>query len=186
MKSLESEMHLDTFISGQLVNLVALDERVAINSRWYSWFNDAVATAWMQQHHFPTTQQSQIQFVSDKLAGNAHKLQLGIEDRLSGTLIGVISLSDIDWVSRRAEVAVFLGEPEFRTLDRWHEASSLIVDHAFNSLNLHRIHGGSINKSVADLFVRLLGFRDEGILREHAFKDGAYRDCYIFGRTRAD
>lgn len=185
-KAPESDMHLDTFICGQFVNLVALDERVAMNSRWYSWFNDAAATAWMQQHHFPSTRQSQIRFLADELTGNSHKLQLGIEDRSSGTLIGIISLSDIEWVSRRAEVAVFIGEPEFRTLDRWHEATSLIIDHAFKSLNLHRIYGGSMNKSVADLFIRLLGFRDEGVLRDYAFKDGIYRDCHIFGRIRSD
>ena len=177
---------MDVFISGDRVNLVVLTEEAAFTSPWASWFNDQETTASMQQHHFPTTRAMQVQFFQNELSANSTKLQLGIQCRQTATFIGIISLSRIDWISRRSEIAVTIGNPEFRSLDYWLEANALLIDHAFTSLNLHRITGGSIRREVADLYVRLLDFAHEGIYREHAYKNGKYVDCYLFGRLATD
>ena len=45
------EMVFDTFIKGENINLICLNEHVINNSNWYNWFNDEVNTDTMQQHY---------------------------------------------------------------------------------------------------------------------------------------
>lgn len=177
---------LDVFIQGNLVNLVALSEEVARNSNWFSWFNDEATTRGMQQHHFPNSRAKQADFFRSVVQSNPNKLQLGVQSKESRDLIGVVSLSEIDWISRRASIAAVLGDRRHRSLDYWLESNELLIKHGFHALNLHRVSGGSIRKEVADLYVRLLRFTHEGVLRDHAFKDGSFRDSFIFSRLSTD
>ncbi len=65
------------------------------------------------------------------------------------------------------------------------EAMEAVIAHAFGELNLERLwarfHAG--NDSSKRLLERL-GFTYEGTMRSHIVRDGARRDCLIYGRLR--
>ena len=174
------------FISGEHIDLVVLTEEIVEKTNWYNWFNDEETTSQMQQHYFPNTRQKQLQIFKTRIENSETKLQLGIVDKKERVLIGMVSLSDIDYLHRKCEIAGIIGEKRYRRLAYIVEALQLLIRHAFEQLNMHKIYGGTISKEVADMCVRTLGFKHEGIRKAEVFKNGEYRDIYLVGLTRAD
>jgi len=93
------------------------------------------------------------------------------------TLIGNISLNEIDQISRRADVGLFIGEPENRGKGYGAEAIRLIIEYGFQTLNLHniklRVHADN-PRGIA--CYKKVGFREFGRRREAHFKNGRYTD----------
>jgi len=179
-------MKVDVFIRGRHVDLIALSEGLAVNSNWYSWFNDESTTSNMQKHYFPNSREKQLEFFRSNVEGRSDILQLGIVVHGCDELIGIVSLSSIDHINRKAEIAMVMGNEQERRLDVTLEAMSLVISHGFKTLNLRRIYGGTIAEEWAQLLCRSLGFREEGVFREDVFKNGIYRDVYFVAVLRAD
>jgi RimJ/RimL family protein N-acetyltransferase len=98
----------------------------------------------------------------------------------SGESVGMLSLINIDRVNRRAEPARFLiGEPDsVRGLPVALEAMKLLYEYTFDELKLHRVHGTVVADNHLMLkWQRFLGMREEGILRQHYFIGGEFRDA---------
>lgn len=171
----------DIFLEGKHVILKILTEDDIHNSNWYGWFNDEETTKFMQKHYFPNTKEAQLEFYRKEIVGNDKKLQLGICDVKGGPIIGVVSLNNIDYINRKAEVAIIIGEAKYRKVKYMIDTFTLILGHAFNSLNLHRIYGGTIVNEWAELYCRTLGFKREGVLREDVLKNGKYNAVYLIG-----
>jgi RimJ/RimL family protein N-acetyltransferase len=101
-----------------------------------------------------------------------------------GETIGVCDLSGIDHRQRRAELG-FLFNRAWWGNGYAFEAMTAVVDYAFETLELERLwarmHAG--NEGSRRLLERL-GFAYEGTLRGHTVRDGARRDCLVYGSLR--
>ena len=171
----------EVFLNGTEVDLVVLTSEIAQDSKWYQWFNDEETTSTMQKHYFPNTREQQLEYFRSAIYGSKTHLQLGIVEKKEMALIGMISLSDIDYVNRHCAISGLIGEKKFRILSYWLEANRLILNHAFATLNLNRVYGGAISRAASQIYTRLLGFSDEGIAKDHVYKNGSFVDVYNFG-----
>jgi RimJ/RimL family protein N-acetyltransferase len=174
------------FVKGQHLVLRVLDENDVLNSNWYDWFNDEETTYHLQKHYFPNSREMQMEFLRD-LKANRHKIQLGIVPHGEEKIVGVISLQSIDWINRNAEISMIIGEPKYRQLVYAQEALKLMIEHAFYTVNLHKVFVGYLD-TLRDwgLFMkRRFGFQDEGHWREHVYKHGRYVDVYLLGLLRS-
>lgn len=178
------KIRFDVFIKGELVDLVILTEEIVENTNWYNWFNDEENTKYMQKHYFPNTKAMQLEFFKNEIENSNTKIQLGILHKQDQIMIGTLSLNNIDFMNRKCEISGFIGEKKYQTLKPFIEANQMLIKHAFDQLNMNRIYGGSLNKDVADLFVRLLHFDEEGILKEDVYKNAKYNEIYLIGLTR--
>lgn len=101
-----------------------------------------------------------------------------------GPAIGECDLSEIDRHHGRAEVG-FLFARRHWGKGYAQEAMEAVIAQGFDTLGLERLwarfHAG--NDSSKRLLERL-GFTYEGTLRRHVVRDGARRDCLIYGRLR--
>jgi RimJ/RimL family protein N-acetyltransferase len=176
----------DIFLSGEEVDLAVLTSEIVDSSNWYRWFNDESNLTNMQKHYFPNTKSMQHKLFNDEIEGSVKKLQLGIIDKKDNVLIGTISLSNIDYISRKCEISGFIGEKKYQSMKPFLEANKLIIRHAFNELNLHRIYGGSLSQDVINIYCRLLGFKSEGVLEKDVFKGGKYRDVFNIGLLKTN
>jgi UDP-4-amino-4,6-dideoxy-N-acetyl-beta-L-altrosamine N-acetyltransferase len=104
-----------------------------------------------------------------------------------GQPAGTIGLAHIDWDNGRAEYGILIGEPNARGRGLAASASRQLLREAFGSLGLSRIylHVLPDNAAAIRLYERL-GFRREGLLREHAIKDGRRRDVVVMGLLARD
>jgi RimJ/RimL family protein N-acetyltransferase len=182
----ETDIEFDVFLQGKLIDLVALNKEIVEKTNWYKWFNDEELTHQMQQHYFPNTMNRQVAYFKENIENSRKKLQCGIVHKRRKIMIGIVSLNDIDYLHRRCDIAGIIGEKEYQTLKYVIEAFQLVIKHAFEQLNMHKIYGGTIIKEVADMFVKILGFEKEGIKRNEVYKNGEYHDVYLLGLLRKD
>jgi diamine N-acetyltransferase len=105
-------------------------------------------------------------------------------DLASGKPVGMLSLVGIDRVNRHAEPARFLiGEPDLvRGIPAAVEAMRLLYAYAFDELHLHRVHGTiAADNRLMVKWQAYLGMREEGVLRQHYFIGGVFRDAVVVG-----
>ena len=127
--------------------------------------------------HFHT----QIDYVQSVSSSN-NDLVLAIVYKNNNIHIGNISLQNINWVDRSAEIAFILGEIDYWGKGIMLEAGKLILNHAFKALNLHRVYcGTSINNFGMIKLARKLGMKKEGVRRDAIFNNNNYYDLIEFG-----
>jgi RimJ/RimL family protein N-acetyltransferase len=123
------------------------------------------------------------------------------EDRLLGAspyhLVVALTEDDtaVGWVNwqdtARAgpgvwEIGVLI-TPEMRGRGVGSTAQSRLVDYLFATTPAHRIWAGTEVENIAEQgALERCGFRQEGLLRGHHFRDGQWRDSYIYGLIRSD
>jgi [ribosomal protein S5]-alanine N-acetyltransferase len=180
----EKNIKFDVFIKGERVDLVVLSEEIVEKTNWYNWFNDEENTKYMQQHYFPNTKTFQLEYFKNEIENSKNKLQLCIYHKNDQIMIGTISLNNINYLHRKCSISGFIGEKKYQSLKPFIEANKLLIKHAFEQLNMNRIYGGSMRKSVTDMFVKLLKFENEGILKEDVFKNNKYYDVYLIGLSK--
>lgn len=177
----------DVFIQGKNVTLKALSEDDVTNSGWYGWFNDTETTRFMQQHYFPNTLQKQLKHFQDAILGVSNKIQLGILPKGEKQIIGVISLDNIDFLNRKADIAIIIGEKKFLGKGLGTKAVTLLLGHAFGKLSLHKVGLGVLSKhTTAIRSYEKAGFVIEGILKDEILLDGQYHDVTRMGILAED
>jgi RimJ/RimL family protein N-acetyltransferase len=62
-------------------------------------------------------------------------------DTLEGKTVGMVSLVDIDWRNQLCEGGQFILDPDQRTHGYALEAATLVINYAFEELNISRING---------------------------------------------
>lgn len=98
---------------------------------------------------------------------------------VDGAAIGGISLRD---VSRDHAMLVYWLLPEHRGSGHAREAAAVLLDHAFDSMGLHRVFAWTVDDNErSQAVLEALGFTHEGTYREHVFARGEYHDTDHFG-----
>jgi len=182
---MDTELRYDVFISGKYVDLFVLTEEHALYTDWYNWFNNAETMSYLEHHRFPNTPANQLEFYKTALGSSSKKLQLGIMDK-NKVFIGIVSLGNIDYISQKADAAIIIGEKKYQKEIYTIEAMSLMLEHAFFTLNLRRIYGGAMAKWIADFWVSMMNATHEGMYRKHIYKNGTFHDTYLFGMLREE
>jgi len=152
---------LDIFIEGELVDLCIPTEESALNSNWYSLFNDKNTTRYLDQGVYPNTREKQLEYFK---YNEDKRLLLIVSDKEK--YIGVISLSEIDYEKRRCEIAMVLRNSEHRRFPPYVslEAMARITEHAFTAMGMNRVEAGQhANLSGWQQRLELIGFRVEGL-----------------------
>ena len=97
--------------------------------------------------------------------------------------IGMVSVRDIDWITRKGHLAgIFIGEIDYQGKGYGTTALRLMLDHCFLDLGLNRIYAHILGDNLASLHVfDNCGFNQEGLLHQHTFKDGKFKDVILVG-----
>ncbi|MCL2004307.1 MAG: GNAT family N-acetyltransferase [Oscillospiraceae bacterium] len=111
----------------------------------------------------------------EKMALEGHNYAIVLKD--GDELIGNISLMDVDPLSRRATLGLFIGDAERRGKGYGTEAIRLLLRYGFKTLNLHNImlHCNANNEQGVACYKKA-GFREFGRRREATFTGGEYLD----------
>ena len=173
-------MKVDIFIEGTIIDLICLNAEIVEESNWYNWFNDEHLTKYMQKHYYPNTKDLQLDYFRKSIENNSTRVQCGIYHKADKMLIGTVSLNSIDFINRNCELSIIIGDRKSQNLNALVDAHKLMLRHAFDTLNLNRVYGGSIIKEINLLFCRALGYTNEGVSKNHVYKNGKYLDLYRF------
>ena len=147
--------------------------------RTYSWMNEPEIMATMSRHQF-IEKEEQKKWFDGQVIDNS-KFIFAICLIIDDTHIGNISLSEIDYINRNGRYAVFIGDKQYRGKGYGRSATEIILDYAFDYLNLHKIYlKTSVTNEGAIKMYEKMGFVEEGILREHEYLAGEYVDKILF------
>ncbi len=91
-------------------------------------------------------------------------MQLGIFFKKSSRHIGNITLHQISWKDRHAEIGILMGDKKSRGKGYATEVIMLVADYAFNNLNLRKLYAGMVKGTEASKRAfEKVGFKIEGI-----------------------
>jgi RimJ/RimL family protein N-acetyltransferase len=101
--------------------------------------------------------------------------------------VGQTAFFRIDYISRAAIFYIAILDPTHWLKGFGSEATQLMVDYAFTTLNLNRIqlHVCAENAPAIKIYQRV-GFIKEGVLRQAMFRNGNYVDFWVMGILRND
>jgi RimJ/RimL family protein N-acetyltransferase len=93
--------------------------------------------------------------------------------------VGMIALLDINHVHRTVQMGRLLigEEASVGKAPVAFEADLILSDYAFDTLRMHKMYGDVLEENQGMLRTRLyLGYKQDGILREHYLFDGVYKN----------
>lgn len=166
---------LEIFINGENINLCKPNKDFALNSDWYSWFNDPKNTKFLEQGIKKNTREDQLKFFSSI----KNRLLLIIQDKKTKKYVGVVSLSNINSEKRTCELAIVrdLKKNNLSTPLSSLEAISLLTEHAFEKMEIRIISAGQhIELEKWQNQMELAGYKIEGIHKDKFFKAGEESD----------
>jgi RimJ/RimL family protein N-acetyltransferase len=168
------------FLVGTVVYLRAL-EKEDLTGSYFQWFNDQEVCRFNSHGRAPNNMNKMESYL--QRAYNDPSLAVfAIAYRENDAHVGNICLQGINLVDRSAEYAIVLGEKDYWGKGVAKEASDLILQHGFMTLNLHRIYCGTSEENTGmQKLAGYMGMKDEGRRRQALFKNGRYVDVMEYG-----
>ncbi|MHA2142498.1 MAG: GNAT family N-acetyltransferase [Candidatus Thorarchaeota archaeon] len=138
----------------------------------------------------PTSQDDMLNYIKsvNDAFSKRSKFTFGIEIKEDSTLIGIIDLANISWMSQNSEISIFaIFHPEYRGKGYGKESLIVLLDFAFSVLNMHTVYlwVASFNDRAIGFYERI-GFKTQGKLRELAYRDGQRHDVVIMDILKSE
>ncbi|RYJ41688.1 GNAT family N-acetyltransferase [Flavobacterium beibuense] len=111
----------------------------------------------------------------------AKQLRLAICEKDGFTALGLIDLFDFDPVNQRAGIGIIIRNEEHRNKGVGKEALGLLIDYAFQRLQLHQLYANIDTGNVASitLFTNF-GFEQIGVKKDWNRVDNQYKDEALY------
>lgn len=149
----------------------------------HAWRSDRTIQDGALGYPFPTSLEAERDWIKGFYPkGTPNDLCLAIRETKSDLLLGYCQLRSIDWVAGVAEFGLIIGEPNARGRGIGKAALGKCLTYATSVLGLRRIWLRVVeyNKPAIHLY-ESAGFRREGCLLRHAFRNGRLHDVLILG-----
>ncbi len=167
-------------LQGILLDLVPYDER--FRAQEVTWINGPMR-AWWGMDGLLTRARNRRNHEEPE-AYRERNIQFGMLAK-DGTPIGTFALMHIDACQRHAEVGAGIGDPAYWGGGYGSDAMLLIVEYAFEWLDLRRLYLTTMAHNVrAQQQVEKCGFRREGSRRHWQYLDGRRIDMLVYGLLR--
>jgi RimJ/RimL family protein N-acetyltransferase len=148
--------------------------------------NDPEIRRFVVGRNFPVSKEAQTEWYKKQLI-DRQDLRLTIVDLSNNCPIGMVSLTEIDWINRTAVSGIKLNSKNVRGKGYGTDAHILLNQYAFIEMNLHRLNNSIMSYNAASIkMCRKIGWVHEGTLRKAIFKDGSYHDLLIGGWLKND
>lgn len=165
------------FLSGKITNLRPPQKSdVPLLTKW---INDPEVRRFIA-NTFPLTEKQEEGWY-DGIGKDANRIDFVIETK-DGKPIGVMGMHKVNWINRTAITGALIGEREYWGKGYGTDAKMFLLDYAFNTLGLRKIGSDVIAFNKRSLRYSLhCGYKVEGRLRKHIFRDGREWDQIMLG-----
>ncbi|MHB0897663.1 MAG: GNAT family N-acetyltransferase [Spirochaetales bacterium] len=101
-------------------------------------------------------------------------------------VIGEVAISYWDHNNEKNAIG-YAVSPEYQKNGYAYEAVTAIVKYMFETMNRNRIQAGTdYNNEASIALLKKLGFKEEGHFRQAEYKNGEWRDSYLFALLKED
>ena len=150
----------NVFLAGESIDLCVPEEEDF--AEWATWFNDQGTTQFLEQGKYPNTTQDQREFYESSIKAGRFLTLIKSKDE---ELLGVISLSDIDFEKKKCQVSYVCPKRTSKTLLAPLEALSLVTEHAFLRLGMEKVWAGHAFPGLLKWVQKteILGYKTDGV-----------------------
>jgi RimJ/RimL family protein N-acetyltransferase len=173
-----------SFLNGDLVSLrgVRREDMVAYGN----WLDDDRVTKYLEMGWRPTTE-GDLEEAYKLLSETPIVVGFAIVENKTRKAVGVCGLYSIEWISRRAQFNILIGEPSAWDKGFGTEALHLLVRYGFDRLNLESLQlGVNAENPRAIRSYEKAGFVHEGRRRKFVYRDGRYYDSILMSMLREE
>lgn len=143
--------------------------------------NDPATEKMVEGWSFPLSRYEQMRWY-ERTVGDKENYRFIIEDRQTKEVLGMISLTNIDWKNREASKAIKLKNDAVKKRGYATDAQFTMMRFAFEELQLHRLSSEVLDYNTASIaMTEKCGAQREGVRRSAAFKGGSYHDVICYG-----
>jgi RimJ/RimL family protein N-acetyltransferase len=145
--------------------------------RFVKWFNDPQVNKFMFLRKISLKEEKK--WIKNSLKDKT-KINLAIETK-EGLHIGTTGL-ELNQQNCRAYFGIIIGEKEYWSRGYGTDAARTILNFGFKKLKLHRVDLDVYDYNPrAQKLYKKLGFKKEGVKREHNFYNGKFRNVVYMG-----
>lgn len=149
------------------------------------WRSDEDLNRLLGPPTLPVSRTQQERFVGQVSAPDAEVKSFAIETLDGKKLIGEAGIRAINWMSRKAEFFIAIGEKDQWGRGLGTDAVRVVIRLAFEKMNLNRLFLSVLaDNARAIRCYEKCGFKREGLLRSESYVDGEYRDVIVMGLVR--
>jgi len=170
---------------GENVVLRALniDDLIYLN-KWRNQLDNKIMT---QGYRLPVSLCKDEEWLHLKMNSSSNK-EIYFIIQEYGLPIGLIQLTDIDYISGTASWGFILGNKESRGKGYSVEVPLLLFNYAFNVLNLRKIvsYNLDFNEATLKMHKKIGNVIEEGCLKKHYYFNGKFWDVHILSFFKED
>ena len=169
------------FLESEKLYFKKLEEE-DVTSEYKYWMNDPEINIFMETRFFPHSTNDIKNFVND-ISKDKNSVIFGIFDKKSSRHIGNIKIGPINWIHRKSDISLFIGDKNFLYKGYANESIKLIVYYGFNILNLHKLSAGIYDDNIGSKKAfEKNGFEIEGVKKEECFINNKWTDVIVLGK----
>ena len=173
------------FLKGEKIYLSPLTKD-DISEDYISWLNDSEVCRDNSHATFPNTYSKTLYYL-ESIEKSNKEIVFAIRWKKNDIHIGNISVQNINWINRSAEIAIIIGNKHYWNKGVGSEAYKLVIEYSFQTLNLNRLSSGQTVTNIGMLSVcEKNGMRKEGTFREALYKNGEYIDAVVYSILSKD
>jgi len=133
-----------------------------VGKAYLGWVNDPMVTRFLEVRHNPPLQVESLRDYVSSVNKSENSILFGIFLKGGRGHVGNIKIGPIDWMSRRAEIGILIGETDLWGMGIAREAIDLLAGFASNQLELGAITAGFYESHVRSMSAfRKAGFHFE-------------------------
>jgi len=168
-------------------NIILRSLRISDADFLNKWRNHIENKIMTQGYRFPISLPKDEEWLKLKMMNSSSKEVFFIIEE-SEVPIGLIQLTNIDFISGTATWGFILGDKNSRGKGYSVEAPLLLFNYAFNILNLRKIIGYPLgfNKATLKMHEKIGPVRKEGCLKSQYYFNNKYWDIYILSFYKED
>jgi len=150
------------------------------------WRNNLELIKMTQGIRFPKTIEMDRDWFENALKDKSNNnIYFGIDEIEKNEFIGIIQLTNIDYISGTCVIGISIGDKSKRGKGYSMEAQKLLYEYAFKMLNIRKITSYvAVYNNISIKMFEKGGFKEEGKLQKHIFIDGKYHDVVILSLFR--
>lgn len=184
MCSENKNIKLNKSLKGNRVDLIPFKEEF-ITEKYLDWLSDIEVTKYLDVSNYDQTIDTITNYINR--FNNSENYIFAIVIKEINNHIGNITLQNINWVHKFATEGIMIGDKKYWKDGYGTEARSLLIEFAFNDLKLNRIVSSAFVDNLAGIKSNAkLGYKKEGIFRNHMILEGQYSDVIQQGILKED
>lgn len=143
---------INKYSVGKLVYL-RVPESDDAESNWYTWLSDPEITKFLVDRFWPNSRTEQLKFINDSIT-KRDRLVLLICNNDNDKLIGVGSLSAINWVHRYADLSIIIADKQYERGAVVIDAFLQFIEIAFSKLNLENLKCSTAEENLHSIMLQ--------------------------------